>query len=138
VGDIHKIGAEVITQRGLSRSARALLATFSGLFGLIMVLTAPDSNKAVYFYLSGGFCGLICIACITSSRIRQLAGSCIGTVLFLLSFWYTITELLAHHIGSNGPGAPSLLQSLAFFVAFGIPGASYAYKARFGFRREAG
>ncbi len=137
MGSLHKVAAEQITQRGLSLTARIILGTFAALFGVVMVLTAPPTDKAIYFYLSGGFCGLIAIACATSGRVRQFAGSCIGAALFLLSGWYVTTELISRNYLSPGPGAPSLLKSLLFFAAIGIPGITYAWKTGFGFRRAA-
>jgi hypothetical protein len=66
---------------GLGRGSRILLSFFSGLAGLVMVVTAPATEKALGFYLVALICLLLCIACIGHTRVRQLLGSCVGTVL---------------------------------------------------------
>ena len=46
---------ETINQ-GLSLGARIVLGAFSGLFGVVMFLIAPPTDKAIYFHLFGAFC----------------------------------------------------------------------------------
>jgi hypothetical protein len=79
MGNLHRIAAKQITQDGLSVTARIILASFSALFGAVMFLAAPPTDKAIYFYAFGALCVLICIACLTSGRARQFCGSIIGT-----------------------------------------------------------
>jgi apolipoprotein N-acyltransferase len=136
MGNLHRIAATQITQGGLSVTARIILASFSALFGAVTVLAAPPTDKAIYFYAFGGLCVLICGACLTSGRVRQFCGSIIGVALFLLSAWFLYSQVQSGHYLSRGPGDPSLLSSILFLVAFGIPGIRYAAKARFGFRRS--
>ncbi len=135
MGSLHRVAARQITQGGLSLTARIILASFSALFGTVMFLTAPPTDKAIYFYAFGGLCALICIACLTSGRVRQFCGSIIGAAQFLLSGWFLYSQVQSGRHLSRGPGDPSLLNSI-LFLAFGIPGINYAVKARFGFRRR--
>jgi dolichyl-phosphate-mannose--protein O-mannosyl transferase len=137
MGNLHRIAAKQITQGGLSVAARIILASFSALFAAVMFLTAPPTDKARYFYAFGALCVLICIACLTSGRTRQFCGSIIGMALFVLSAWFLYSQIQSGHLLSRGPGDPSLLSSILFLFAFGIPGMSYAIKVRFGFGKSA-
>jgi hypothetical protein len=110
----------------LSRGSRILLSFFSGLAGLIMVVTAPATEKALGFYLVALICLLLCIACIGHTRIRQLLGSCVGTGLFAASLWYGYPRL----------GHPEFFTALVLFVIIGIPGAAYAVLTGFGVQRK--
>jgi len=109
MGSLHRVAAQQITGGGLSLTARIILASFSALFGAVMILAAPHTDKAVYFYAFGGLCFLICVACIASGRFRQFCGSTIGTILFLLSGWFLYTQVQSGHLFSRGPGDPSLV-----------------------------
>jgi dolichyl-phosphate-mannose--protein O-mannosyl transferase len=133
MGNLHRIAAKQITQGGLSVTARIIPASFSAVFAAIMFLTAPPTDKAIYFYAFGALCVLICIACLTTGRVRQFCGSILGTALFVLSAWFLYSQVQSGHHLSRGPGDPSLLSSILFLLAFGIPGMRYAVKARFGF-----
>jgi hypothetical protein len=135
MGGLHRVAAKHITEGGLSPTARIILGSFSPLFGAVMFLTAPPTDKAKYFYAFGVLCLVICVACVTSGRVRQFCGSIIGVALFFLSGWFLYTQVRSGHVLSRGPGDPSLLNSILFLIAFGIPGISYAVKVRFGFRR---
>lgn len=48
MGNLHRIAAKQITQGGLSVTARIILASFSALFGAVMFLTAPPTDKAIF------------------------------------------------------------------------------------------
>jgi hypothetical protein len=111
---------------GLSRRSRIVLSFFSGFAGLVMVVAAPPTDKAPGFYLVALVCLLLCIACISHTRVRQLLGSCVGTALFAASLWY----------GGARFGQPEFFNALVFFVVFGLPGAAYAMSTRFGFRQK--
>src|ERR1700727_1856993 len=112
--------------KGLSRVSRILLSFFSGLAGLVMVVTAPATDKALGFYLVALICLLLCIACIGHTRARHLLGSCVGTVLFAASLWYGYARF----------GRPEFFNALVFFVVFGLPGVAYAFGTCFGFWRK--
>jgi len=131
---VYRIAEEEIG-KGLSLGARLTLGIASALFGLTMLLVAPPTDKAAYFYMLAGFCFLICIACVTRGRIRQFIGSLIGTALFVLSLSYLGFEAMEGRIFSSSRSEPSLLNAIFFLIAFGIPGAAYAAKARFGLRK---
>jgi len=135
MGNLHRVAAQQVTGAGLSLTARIILGSFSALFGAVMLLIAPPTDKAAYFYAFAGLCFLICVACIASGRLRQFCGSVIGTILLLLSGWFLYSQLQSGHLFSRGLGDPSLIGSILFFFAFGIPGIRYAIKVRFGLRR---
>ena len=122
--------------KGLSPFARFIIGIFSALFGAVMVLIAPPTDKAVSFYAFGIFCFLISAACVTKGRARQFVGSVIGTMLLILSGWYLYSELTGGPFFSGRRGEPSVVNALLFFAAFGIPGAAYAIKTKFGLRRD--
>lgn len=136
VGDFHKVGADHITSQGLGLVPRIILAVFAGLFAAVMFLTAPDDGKAIYFYLFGGLCAVIALACVFRGRIRQFFGSIIGVGVFALAIWYLWGEAKTASFVSHRPGDPSLLQAILFTFGFGLPGLGYAVKTRFGFRRS--
>jgi dolichyl-phosphate-mannose--protein O-mannosyl transferase len=136
MGNLHRIAAKQITQGGLSVTARIILASFSALFAAVMFLTAPPTDKAIFVFAFGALCVLICVACLTSGRVRQFCGSIIGAALFVLSAWFLYSQVQSGHYLSRGPGDPSLLSSILFLVAFGIPGMRYAVKVRFGFGKS--
>lgn len=128
---MYKVANDKINE-GLSPLVRYLLAFFSGLFGLGMILIAPPTEKAIFYYLFGGFCLLICFVSITKGKVRQFIGSIIGVLLFFLSGWYLVSQLLSGPFISGSRSEPSFINSIYFFIAFGIPGVSYAIKVKFG------
>jgi hypothetical protein len=109
---------------GLSRSSRIVLSSFSAVCGVVMVVVAPPTNQAPAFYLIALICLLLCIACIGHTKVRQILGSCAGTILFAGSLWY----------GYASFAQPAFFNALVLFVVFGLPGAAYAVVKRFGFR----
>src|SRR5580698_5896891 len=99
---------------GLSLGARLLLGAFATLFGIITLLTAPPTNKAVFFYFFGIFCLLIAVACFTQGRARQFIGSVIGCTIFGLGIWYlaiTFSRQLLVQCPQRAFGAQCLLIS---------------------------
>ena len=128
--------ADKTINEGLSLPARILLGCFAGIFGLVMVIVAPPTDRAIGFYAFGGFCLAIAIACVVTGRLRQFVGSFIGLAIFLLAGWYAFDQLVS---GSDliGPRSePNVVNSLLFMLFFGVPGISYVYRARFGFRKR--
>ena len=121
---------------GLSLGARITLGLISGLFGVVMLLIAPPTDKAVYFHLFGAFCLLIAIASFTSGRVRQFIGSTIGAAIFIMGLWYLAMELLAGALWSGKRSEPSAYNALLYLFSIGVPGAAYAYKVRFGFNKS--
>ncbi|MBB3777733.1 hypothetical protein GGR74_003282 [Xanthomonas arboricola] len=71
--------AERTINHGLSHGARLLLGVFAMLFCAVMVVVAPPTDKAIYFYLFAAFCLLLALACFTQGRVRQFIGSLMGT-----------------------------------------------------------
>jgi len=126
--------AEADINKGLSRGARFLLGSVSGLFGLMMILIAPPTDKAVLFYGLGIFFLLISLACFTRGRARQFVGSLVGCVLFVLSLAYLYAELTGGPWFSGSRAEPSVKNAIVFLVLFGVPGIAYTLKARFGMK----
>ena len=124
--------AEEVINRGLNPFSRILLALFSGLFGVVIVITAPDTDKEIFFYMLGGFCFLICIACVVQGKPRQFLGSVIGICLFFVSLVYLFYETLGGSLVSGSRGKPSAINAILFLIFFGIPGLRYAMRVRFG------
>jgi hypothetical protein len=118
----------------LGRGSRTVLGLVSAVIGVVMVVSAPPTDKAFGFYLISLFCFLICVSCIGSARVRHLIGSAVGLVLVACSLWY-VFEVATK--GSNAArfGPPSLINALVLFLFLGIPGLMYVGAARFGIRR---
>ena len=133
---IYKVGADKINQ-GLSLASRMILGGVSALFGVMMILMAPSFDKTLYFYEFGVFCLLITVACVTWGRVRQFVGSTIGTVLFCAAMGYLYVETSSGPAISGARSSPSLLNAIGFLLAFGVPGAVYALKTKFGFAKLA-
>src|SRR5690242_4390289 len=129
---MYRAAEEQIIHIGLTIGARVVLAFFSAFFGIVMFLVAPPTEKAALFYAFGGFCVFIALACVTSGRVRRFFGSVIGCTLFGLSLFYLLHELFDGDLIRSNRGEPSILQAIFFLLAFGIPGAAYAVRARFG------
>ena len=128
--------AEEQINKGLSPCSRFILGVFSALFGVVMILVSPPTNKAVFFYAFAIFCLLISVACVTKGRVRHFVGSVIGTVLLILSGWYLYAQLTDGPFFSARRSEPSVLNAWFFFLAFGIPGAAYTVKTKFGWRQN--
>lgn len=122
--------------QGLSLGARMTLGFISGLFGIVMLSIAPPTDAAIYFYLFGALCLVIAIACITTGRLRQFIGSVIGCALFGMSLVYLVAEVAGGVDWSGRRSEPSVFNALLFLFFIGLPGAAYAYKVRFGFRKQ--
>ncbi len=128
--------AEEQINEGLSPFARILLGLVSGLFGLMMIGIAPETDKRIYFYLFGGFCLAICFACIFEGRIRQFLGSIIGVCLVFLSIWYLASQVLGGGPLFSSRSGQSIFNAVLFSIFFGLPGLSYAIKTKFGFGKD--
>lgn len=127
--------AEEKINEGLSLFSRIILGCVSGLFGLMMVLIAPPTDKQVYFYLFGGFCLVISLACIFKGKVRQFFGSLIGVALAILSICYLCSQLLEGGPLFSARSDQSIFNAIMFTLFFGIPGLTYAAKAKFGFSK---
>jgi len=122
----------------MSLFPRLLLAFFAALFGAVMFAVAPPDGKAIFFYAFGALCLAIAMACVTRGRIAQFSGSVVGLGVFASAVWYSATTLLCGQLVSGSRSQPSFVNSLFFFVVFGLPGAAYAWSARFGFGKRQG
>ena len=122
---------------GLGLGPRTVLAGASFLLGMMMMLVAgpEEGDKQVFLYGFGGFCFLICAACFARGRARQFLGSAVGLLIFAVGIWYLASMLFAGPSGSSSRAQPSVLNAVLYLAFIGGPGAAYAWKARFGFRR---
>jgi hypothetical protein len=127
--------AESKIRGGLSFGARLVLGSFAALFGGLMLVMAPDSGVPLGFLSFGVFCLAIALACATRGRLRQFAGSSLAVGVLGISIWYLWSQVAGGTIVSGSRSQPSLLNAIFFFVAFGLPSASYLYFARFGFAK---
>jgi hypothetical protein len=84
----------------------------------------------------GAFCLLIAFVCATQGRVRQFIGSLIVFAIFAIAFWYLCTELATGEFWSDRRNEPSVINALKIFAVFGIPGAIYTCKVRFGFSKK--
>lgn len=114
--------AEEKINEGLSPLSRILLGSMAGVFGVMMDLIAPSDDKQIYYYLFGGFCIAIALACLFKGRIRQFFGSVIGVVLVASSIWYLSSQLLAGGPMFSARSDQSVFNAIMFTVFFGIPG----------------
>lgn len=128
--------AEQEINKGLSRGARLLLGSVSGLFGVMMIFIAPPTEKAVFFHGLGISFLLISVVCFTQGRIRQFVGSLVGCALFVLSLAYLYAELTGGPWFSGSRTESSVKNALAFVLVFGVPGIAYTVKARFGLKPD--
>ena len=121
----------------MSIGARITIAVFAALFGVIMFLhgTTTDADKAWFSYAFGAFCIFIAAACVLGGRAAQFCGSIVGSVIFLAALFYLGYELMAGPVSSGSPSQPSVIHAVMFLAGFGVPGAVYAIKAKFGFGR---
>lgn len=121
----------------LSLPARLLLGGSTLLMGGLMVLIASpeEGDKRLFFYAFAGFCFLISFACVARGRPRQFVGSVIGAVVFASGVWYLASTLSAGPLASASSAEPSTVNALLYMAFFGLPGAAYAWRTRFGFRK---
>lgn len=117
----------------MSLWARGLIALFSALFGLVMFVGAPDTDKAPLWYGFGAFCVFISAACVLKGRPAQFCGSVVGASIFAVGLAYLGQELMSGLVISGSRSAPSILNACMFMLVFGVPGVVYAARARFGF-----
>ena len=121
---------------GLGLGARIFIGAIAGLFGIFMVLAGMGPERSLGSIVFGAFCLMIAIVCATRGRVRQFFGSFIGTVIFLVGIAYLVHELKAGPLVSDSRAKPSAVNAILYLVFIGIPGATYAWKARFGFPRK--
>lgn len=121
----------------MSLGARVVIAIFAALFGLVMCLVAPPTDRAPFFYGFGVFCFSIAVACIAKGRAAQFFGSVVGTVVFISGLAYLGHELWAGPLWSNSRSEPSVKNACLFLLVFGVPNVMYVMNAKFGFSRSA-
>ena len=89
---MYKSGQHVLN-KGLSPFSRILLGSITGLFGVVMILIAPEMSKPIGIYAFGAFCLIIFVMCITTGKLRNYLGRVIGLTAFGLSIWYLLGQL---------------------------------------------
>jgi len=128
--------AEKTIKKGLSPFARILLGTVSAILGLIMVGTASGTADPFFATMIGAFCFAVTLTCATWGRVRQFAGSLIGTALFGLSLVYLWSQMTGGPLFWGSRSEPSILTAVLFVIFLGVPGIAYAATARFGLRKK--
>ena len=116
----------------MSLGARAILAVFAALFGVVMCLVAPPTDKAPFFYGFGAFCFAIALACVLRGRAAQFFGSIVGTVVFISGLLYLGHEAWVGPLWSSSRSEPSIKNAVLFLLVFGVPSGMYVINARFG------
>jgi len=115
----------------MSLGARLLLGTTAILFGLVMLVAAPDDGTAVLFHGFAFCCACIGVACFLGGRARRFFASIAGTCVFAIGVWYFVAELpIGHPLSRQASDLPG---AILFLAMFGVPGLLYAWKTRFGF-----
>ncbi len=132
------IEGQKVLGRGLSPVTRVLLGVISGLFGVVMILIAPEMAQPVGIYCFGGFCISISLMCITKGIVRNIIGRMIGLIAFGLSIIYFWDQFSTGDLLFGARGEPSLVNSILFFLAFGFPGMWFAITGRFPVRERMG
>lgn len=122
----------------MSLPARLLLGGSTLLMGGLMVLIASpeEGDKRLFFYAFAGFCFLIAFACVARGRPRQFVGSVIGAVAFASGLWHLAATRSPGALASPLRGESSIVNALLFMAFFGLPGADYAWRTRFGLRKS--
>ncbi|TFV90136.1 hypothetical protein E4K72_21125 [Oxalobacteraceae bacterium OM1] len=122
----------------MSLGARILIAVVACLSGGIMLLhgTTADPEHAWVSYVFGGFCISIAAASVLRGRAARFFGSVVGSCVFLMGLLYLGQEILGGPVFSGRRSQPSVFNALMFMIVFGIPGAVYAFNARFGFESD--
>ena len=115
---------------------KILLGFFSGLFGVMMIAIAPTTEQAIFYYLFGGFCLAICLACIFRGRVREFMGSIVGFTVFVTALWYLYSQIVEGPLASGSQSEPSIINAVMFLLVFGLPGLGYVVAAKFGFSKQ--
>jgi len=74
---MYKSGQDVLN-KGLSPFSRILLGSITGLFGVVMILIAPEMSKPFGIYAFGVFCLIIFVMCITTGKLSNYLGRVIN------------------------------------------------------------
>jgi hypothetical protein len=114
---------------GLSLGARLLLAVACGGFAVALALAAPTLPKPGWIYAFAGFCALISVAALAPPGVARPAGRLIGAAVFACALAYLVDQALGGPWFSRR-SAPSLLNAILAFLAFGVPGLAYALFGR--------
>ena len=110
-----------------------VFSSIAGLFGIVMVLIAPSSEKPLGSYLFGAFCLLIAAACFVRGRAQRALGSLVASGVLAVTVWYLAVEILGGESFSGSPSVPSVFNAVVAFAVFGLPACMYIYRSRFGF-----
>ena len=124
-----------IIEKGLGLLPSILLAIFTALFGIVMIIIAPPTDKAIFYYAFGVFCLSITLVTITKGRLREFFASLIGSTVFAIACWYIYSEMTTGQFISGRRSGPSIINSILLLIVFGLPGIYYVIKAKFGFHK---
>lgn len=132
---MYRTGQHVLS-KGLSPLSRILLGSITSLFGIVMILIAPEMRESVGLYMFGAFCLIIFVMCITTGKIRNTLGRLIGLTAFGLSIWYFLGQFGSGELISGSKSEPSIYNAILFFFAFGFPGIWFAIKGKFPIKKN--
>ena len=128
--------AQRVLGKGLSPFSRIMLGLVSGLFGVVMLIIAPGMSKPLAIYAFGAFCIVIALMCIFTGKVRNYLGRVIGAIVFLISVFFFVNEVMDGKFISFRKSEPSVLNAVFFFFAFGFPGIWFAIKGKFPFKPD--
>lgn len=128
--------AEEELAKGLSPSARWIIAIAMVFFGAIACLGAQSAAKPLAVYGVAAFCWIIAFACIADGKLRRTAGRIIGGVVFLTAAAYFVDQILGGPVSSGSRSKLSIINAIFFMMVFGLPGGYFAWKG--GFRTRKG
>ncbi len=119
----------------MSLIARLLIAIFAGIFGLMMLAFASqsDPDKAWMSYLFGAFCLGIALVCFLRSRAANFVGGLIAAGIVGVGLVYLASELIHGPIFASRRSNTSIINAVLFLVVFGFPAVKYVLATRFGF-----
>lgn len=131
--------AERHLARGLGLGSRIAIALAA--FGAAaVVFTLPNAEDAPggrswIIWVIGGFFAVLGVACIAPAPIARLAGRVVGASLFAFCIAYVANEV-AEGDWFGGDGTTGVVNATLALLAFGLPGAYYAFWGRFRDARE--
>ena len=122
---------EYVEREGISPLLRWVLALVALLFGAGMLAIASSTEAPAIGYAFGAFCLFVAAGCATQGRVRRFILSTLGLSLFGVGLAYIYSQATSGPLVSRRSD-PSLLNSILFMLALGIPGLGYAVRAKFG------
>ena len=121
---------------GFTPRIRVIIAVMIGSIGALFAIGIFLAPTHWQVYLAPLFCFLIAGFCLAKDRLGQFLGSCLGVYVFIFTCWYVYDQFVTGQMLPAYKGDQSILGSLLALAVFGVPGLIYAWKAKFGFKRQ--